>query len=58
MDLVPLRVRFRMGCTFASETALQSIDRITEMAGAVSILQRFPWSDTSATPAPPRSIWP
>jgi indole-3-acetate monooxygenase len=41
-DLVPLRVRFRMGCTFASETALQSIDRITEMAGAVSILQRSP----------------
>ena len=41
-DLAPLRVRFRMGCTFASETALQAIDRLTEMAGAVSILQRFP----------------
>ncbi|MFC6636987.1 acyl-CoA dehydrogenase family protein [Sulfitobacter sediminilitoris] len=41
-DLSPLRVRFRMGCTFASESALWSLDRITEIAGAVSILQRFP----------------
>lgn len=41
-DLVPLRVRFRMGCTFASETALAAIDRLTEMVGAVSILERFP----------------
>ncbi|WP_380789138.1 acyl-CoA dehydrogenase family protein [Seohaeicola saemankumensis] len=41
-DLLPLRVRFRMGCTFASETALCAINRITEIAGAVSILQNSP----------------
>ena len=58
MDLVPLRVQFRMGCTFASETALQSIDRITEMQARSRSSSASPWSDTSATPAPPRSIWP
>lgn len=41
-DLVPLRVTFRLACTFASESALWAIDRVTEIAGAISILQSCP----------------
>lgn len=41
-DLVPARVRFRLACTFASENALWSIGRLTEIAGAVAILRSCP----------------
>jgi alkylation response protein AidB-like acyl-CoA dehydrogenase len=40
--IVPARVRFRVACTFASENALGSIGRLTEIAGAVAILQSCP----------------
>jgi alkylation response protein AidB-like acyl-CoA dehydrogenase len=39
---VQARVRFRVACTFASEGALGSIGRLTEIAGAVAILQSCP----------------
>lgn len=41
-DLVPARVRFRLACTFASETSLWAIGRLTEIAGAVAIFRSCP----------------
>jgi indole-3-acetate monooxygenase len=41
-ELTPARVRFRLACTFASENALSSIGRLTEIAGAVAILRSSP----------------
>lgn len=41
-DAVPARVRFRLACTLASETALWAIGRLTEIAGAVAIFQSCP----------------
>lgn len=41
-DPMPAHVRFRVGCTFASEIALAAIGQLTEIAGAVSILQSCP----------------
>lgn len=41
-DLVLARVQFRLGCTLASETALEAIGRLTEIAGAVAILRSCP----------------
>ncbi len=42
VDLVPTRVRFRLSCTFAGESALRAIDTLTELAGAVSIYRHCP----------------
>lgn len=41
-DLVPARVRFRLACTLASETALWAVGRLTEIAGAVAIFRSCP----------------
>lgn len=41
-DAVPARVRFRLACTLASETAVGAIDRLTELAGAVAIFRSCP----------------
>jgi alkylation response protein AidB-like acyl-CoA dehydrogenase len=41
-DLEACRIDFRLACTFASQSALWAIDLITEMAGAVAILQSSP----------------
>jgi alkylation response protein AidB-like acyl-CoA dehydrogenase len=40
--LVPARVRFRQGCTFASETALAAIGQLTDIAGAIAIMRSSP----------------
>ena len=41
-DVVPPRVRYRLACTFASETALWAIGKMTEIAGAVTIFRSCP----------------
>ena len=41
-DLVPARVRLRLASTLASETAMWTIGRLTEMAGAVAIFRSCP----------------
>ncbi|MFT7599717.1 MAG: alkylation response protein AidB-like acyl-CoA dehydrogenase [Acidimicrobiales bacterium] len=41
-DLEAARVRFRLACTFASESALWAIGLLTEMAGAVAISRSSP----------------
>ena len=41
-DLEADRVDFRLACTFASQSAVWAINLVTEMAGAVSILQSSP----------------
>ena len=42
VDLVPVRVRFRMACTFASEGSLWAIGQLNEIAGAISIFRTCP----------------
>lgn len=41
-ELEASRIDFRLACTFASQSALWAIDLVTEMAGAVAILQSSP----------------
>lgn len=41
-DLVSERTHLRLAATFASETALSTIGQLTEIAGAVSIMQSCP----------------
>lgn len=41
-DLEASRVEYRLACTFASQSALWAIDLVTEMAGAIAILQSSP----------------
>jgi alkylation response protein AidB-like acyl-CoA dehydrogenase len=41
-DLDSTRIRFRLACTFASESALWAIGLLTEMAGAVAIARSCP----------------
>jgi len=41
-DLDPTRVRFRLACTFASESALWAIGLLTQMAGAIAIARTCP----------------
>ena len=36
------RVRYRLGCTYASETALTAIGQLTEIVGAASIMRSSP----------------
>ena len=41
-DLQASRIDFRLACTFASQSALWAINLVTEMAGAVAIMQSSP----------------